>query len=79
MPSKGIAAQEGIDLIVMPRYSRNGFNSLVPGSFAELVSMNSHVPILLIDPEIATVGVAPSTGDIQRSSIGIKDVLHDAE
>lgn len=49
-----LAAEESINLIVMPSHSLHGFNSLVPGIFAAQVRTPEPVPVLLVQPEIPT-------------------------
>jgi nucleotide-binding universal stress UspA family protein len=47
-----LAAEREINLIVVPAYSRNGFNSLVPSIFAAQVRTEEPVPVLLIHAEL---------------------------
>jgi nucleotide-binding universal stress UspA family protein len=49
-----LAAEQNINLIAMPAHSRTGFNSLVPSIFAAQVRTPEPVPVLLVQPEIAT-------------------------
>ncbi len=48
-----LAAEQSINLIVMPSHSRHGFNSLVPSLFAAQVRAPMPVPVLLVQPKIA--------------------------